>query len=124
MDADDQPVRVSFACNSHRNGNFLGRFEAVEIDMGGGDLVALSSRDGRAPRLRWLIGEGSNVIAVKVHRRRYRAHYRQRWEGNWCWDACQMTVPEARRLLAWLTDLGFEVDEWTDGGLAELRELP
>lgn len=110
-------IRVSFACNSHRNGAFLGTFEAVEFDDETGDtLVSLS---GPQVTIRWI----GDARAVRIGNQLYQCSRYATFVGNWCWDAATFELEDARNLLRALLDLGFSKDEWAlEGPLVDLVE--
>lgn len=109
-------VRVAFACNDPESGHRRLYFDAVEISEPGGEtLVSLMGdlyEDERtalkhAPRI-----EGGHCSFLRVMGQLYRVRRFRQWEGNWCWDACDMSVTAARYLLRRLLKAGFQVDEW------------
>jgi hypothetical protein len=105
----EQLAEVSFACNDVRTGSFVGHAEAIELDTWpDGHHVGLIG-----PRLRVAIGGNRRV---KVGRRLFDGDSRTRWRGNWCWDSVHMPLPEAKRLLAYLRERGWSIQEATVGG--------
>src|SRR5690349_12608359 len=98
-------VTVAFACNDARNGSFVGHFEAVELDAfpSGHHLSA----EGRRQKIVF-DGRGKDLL---VGRKRFEGDCRRRWEGNWCWDSVDMQLSEAKRLLAHLIGVGWQINE-------------
>lgn len=104
----DQLVEVSLACNDVSTGSFVGHAEAIDFDTWpDGHHVGLVG-----PRLRVTIGGNRTT---RIGRRVFEADCRTKWRGNWCWDSVSMRLDEARRLLAYLRERGWSVQEATVG---------
>jgi len=110
------PLKVSFACNDPDNGNFTGEFEMIEFDSDDIELelygfesaVAVEFRPGSVK----VGGVDYPTLGVVQH-----------WAGNWCWDAVDMDVANARLLARALLSLGWKPEQWaTDGPLSALVE--
>lgn len=101
-------VAVSFACNDVTTGSFLGHFEAIEFD------AWLSGHHVSAMGKRTRVSIGGNR-RLSVGRRLFEGDCHTRWVGNWCWDAVEMRLAEAQRLLGYLLGRGWQVDEATIG---------
>lgn len=94
-------VRVSFDCNSHRDGEFEGRarllvFEPLRADGKPAWTLELDHDDFVAGA-RLSVDEA--LCTLKLGRISYRYKRRQGWFGNWCWDAFYMPRPAALHLL-------------------------
>lgn len=79
-------VRVSLACNDHRNGEHQGYIEAVQIV----DVIQLEGA-----RLRCFRMDGRLIVAGLT----LPLHGYWTWVGNWCWDEARLTELDAWRLL-------------------------
>lgn len=95
-------VCVMFACNSDRNGVFLGRCDAVHIDD---ECIRL-----HGPWLR-LTEPTKDRPWLRFGRRRFGTLGWKEWVGNWCWNAAWMSRDEARRLVAYALKRGFDAEE-------------
>lgn len=110
MSVADQVVTVSLACNDARNGSYVGHTEAVDFDAWpDGHHISLRGR-----RLR-VVFSGRGGKSLRVGRRWFDGDNRARWVGNWCWDAVSMPLAEAKRLVAYLIERGYAVEEQTLG---------
>lgn len=107
----EQTFTVMLCCNDPRNGSFTWRVHNVEID----DEFRLEA----VPENGFSLGIAPD--GIRVFRRRFKAQGHARWVGNWCWDAVQMELQEARRLVRYLLELGSSVDEYSmEGPFADL----
>jgi hypothetical protein len=79
-------VRVSLACNDHRNGEHRGFVEAVQI----ADVIQLEGA-----RVHCYNEFGHLAIAGLT----LPLHGYTAWVGNWCWDQAWLTELDAWRLL-------------------------
>lgn len=101
-------IRVSLACNDHRNGNFDGRFGSAQLaDLRGYDATL------EGPDIRVSV---AGQDRLRIGRRVFEARGRRYGVGNWCWDEWQMSRAEALRLLRYLLERGFQVTDHTLGG--------
>jgi hypothetical protein len=88
--------RIAFCCNDHRNGMFIGRFDAVNFSLAG-ELVELEG----PPTVIRILDKGR----LQISRYLFRHRGYTEWVGNWCWD--EFWIPEAARLLRVLRKRGF-----------------
>jgi len=93
-------IRISFACNDPANGIFTGRVDGINVES----LYQIGSTAWDAS-LEHRHVEGV-TITVDHQRNRFRIHRvwfpfvrRIPWFGNWCWEAFEMTRPQAKQLL-------------------------
>ena len=97
-------VRVSFACND-RYGNVTDRVAALALDEEdvrlSGEDRPLTFRDGRST------GEGW----VKFSRRTFTCYGAASMVGNVFWEGADMEQGEARRLVVYLIERGWHVDD-------------
>lgn len=113
-------VSIALCCNDPDNGNFTGRFDAVDI---GSEILKLDNKyyPPKAPRLRYEMksqgtqsGWGASPVEgrIKVARRYFPVIGYKSWWGNWCWD-CVLLEPEvALRFLNYLKELDYFQPEY------------
>lgn len=109
-------VTVAFACNDER-GNETERVEAVNFvseEHGNVDLCCQMPRGQAFRRSGPMTHLGPDYTAanVKVGRRYFTAKGWRPWYGNMAWNATGMTLPEAERLLRYLLDCGYTVQDY------------
>lgn len=109
-------ILVTVFCNDPDNGMFVGRADAIAVDLrsphdaaGWGD----SSFDLQATERGFAFSVDLDAHSFRLHRRRFRYKRRIPWHGNWCGDGFVMTRAEGKRLLGTLRASG----QWccTDG---------
>lgn len=104
-------IRVSFCCNDQR-GNFTGKVDAVDFHDRRGFEARL-----QGPTIRFdHETDGAVPGRVKVGRRKFEVTEYRYGVGNWCWDGVAMSQAESQRLLTYLLERGFQVEEWTTSG--------
>lgn len=117
-------VTVAFACNDDRGDETL-RCEAINFvseEHGNADLVCQMPRGRALYRVRDERGT-TGVILLRIGRRTFRAISWTRWYGNMAWNATQMTLTEAERLLRYLLACGDTVEGYDcDGPFATIIE--
>lgn len=114
-------IDVSFACNDHRNGNSLHRFEHVEFSEEAAECECALWGPWTSVRVHLQKRPGQKFATVTVGNRIYRIKGYRSHEGNWCWDAVCLAKEDARALLKQLLEIGFHVEQWaTRGPLADL----
>lgn len=106
---------VSLCINDHRNGQFQGSCDCVNVcpedDTDGVEIDCyhrFAFLDGSRFRL------GRRVFTYTGH---------QGWYGNWCWDTFRMKIAETVRLLEYLRQHGADIqcgpaeffDAWKNG---------
>jgi len=80
------PIRICYACNDPRNGDDLGRSEAIEFTLADetvrlvGGSVVTKLAEGRLQIGRVYVP----VLASST------------WHGNWCWDSALVHLAPAR----------------------------
>lgn len=87
-------LRVTFACNDHRNGMFQGWFDAVSIEAYEAEI------DGQRMRMTFLQDN-----KVRIGRKVFKHEGVAEWVGNWCWD--EIRIVDGDRLLWHLRESGF-----------------
>ena len=97
-----KPRGFMFACNDHRNGMFVGRFDSVCFYLG--------DRNSYSPPLVELEGPWTKMSfpakkLVKIGRETFAHSGMAEWVGNWCWN--EITFAEPTRLLRYLKKRGF-----------------
>lgn len=114
----EQLFRVDFCCNN-MNGNFRRSVQAVNVNRANGDIeIAVEGYFDRPPAMR---REG-RALFVSGKRFTVESDWK-RHVGNLCWDAADMTLSEARRLVELLLERGFTADQWViDGPFADIGE--
>lgn len=90
-------VSVAFACNDHRDGTCLHRFDQVSFEMDGERWLKLAG----VPTVVRPMG-GRRLLQVGIKRVRIQSWHE--WVGNWCWDEAQMSLPDALRVAAHLIE--------------------
>ena len=103
-------ITVGFCCNDD-HGMFAARVEGIDI---GGDVRLVGPRIG-AKATRMLVGKER----VKIGRRWFGCTRWMSGVGNIFWDATGMTPSEAHRLLRYLLETGWCVEEFTHGSMFE-----
>src|SRR5579859_6866537 len=96
MRSGDERMEIDFACNDYRNGDCLGRFEAVNVTWPGGieyiefecDTTTVEWKDAKLHVGRVAVASGRKLM----------------WIGNWCWDGCYVTPEDCARILVYLRD--------------------
>lgn len=107
-------IHVSFACNNPDTGIFSGEFSAIEFqDVHGETLVSLTGPETAITRVK-IRGLSAPVEIVVLGEDGGRGVIFSGWksyEGNWCWEACDLLLSDARWLLPYLLEHDFQVDE-------------
>ena len=94
------PLNVMLCCNDDRNGDFLGRAEAIEVEdiqLEGGSVTCnwISRRLSRAKSY-----EGDSTLRIGrlfIPCLEYRT-----WVGNCCWDCAKIRAVHALRIINYL----------------------
>jgi hypothetical protein len=109
---------VSFACNDER-GNFTRKADAFDFEDHRGYSASLQGPGLVVDHL----AHGESAGHLKVGRRHFEIAEYKAWVGNWCWDRVTLSHGEARRLLSYLLERGFDADAWDcEGPWAQLIE--
>jgi hypothetical protein len=94
------PIEVMLCCNDHRNGNFLGYAEAIEVHdvslVGGRVTVGFKSEklaSAKSYQGEHTLRIGRLVIPCLGY---------QTWVGNWCWDCATVRGIESWRIINYL----------------------
>ena len=95
-------ITVSFACNDPNNGNFLGRFDRLEVDAGELHIELEGERTVEVDFDFPILGGGGKV---QVGRFKIPGLAYKDWYGNWCWNAASFTWVEALRIINYLGSL-------------------
>lgn len=110
----DQVARVGLCCNSHRNGVFIGKLRAVNIEIGDHELSIATF--GGSPFIEF-VGEtlikivGGKKSTAANRSFSYSPSSHVHWVGNWCWDEVTMERAEAMKMLRWLARRGWYTAE-------------
>ena len=112
-----QTFTVLLDCNDHRNGNFTGQFEMLEL-MPSHGWEGLICVEGPPTRCACYHG--------KLHVGRSRVEYlaRSTWAGNWCWDSWTLGLRQTLAVLAYLHKRGFRVDSGTGSLFDAWKQRP
>lgn len=97
------PIKVSLCCNDHRNGNYLGYAESLEIEditlVGG--RVKVGILEQRVTGANAAAGDKTLIVG----RCRIPCLSYTGWYGNWCWDMARVRSVYALELLNYLAGL-------------------
>ena len=101
-------LRIAFACNDHRNGDFLGRATAANVEslyrVGRHPWDAELAHDdwGRGCRLT----VDDKLMKLRIHGIWFPFKARRSWLGNWCWEAFEFERGTGKRLLLLMRERG------------------
>lgn len=101
-------LRIAFACNDHRNGDFLGRATAANVEslyrVGRHPWDAELAHDdwGRGCRLT----VDDKLMKLRIHGIWFPFKARRSWFGNWCWEAFEFERGTGKRLLLLMRERG------------------
>ncbi len=101
-------LRISFACNDHRNGDFAGRATAANVQslycIGRHPWDAELAHDdwGRGCRLT----VDDKMMKLRIHGVWFPFKARRSWYGSWCWEAFDFERGTAKRLLMLMRERG------------------
>jgi hypothetical protein len=102
-------ITLNFACNDPDNGNFVGRFDRMDLDAG--DLHM--EFEGSETSVEFDFPTRGGYGNVTVGEKQTTSLAYKEWYGNWCWNAASFTWVEALEIINYLGATG----EWsmTDG---------
>lgn len=92
-------IRMVMACNDPATGNPSGVADMLEF----GDALRLY---GEGITCRLLNGWQLQIGEMRVQYTGYRS-----WLGNWCFDGCFVTLADAVRILAYVQQAGWRLEE-------------
>ena len=103
-------ITLNFACNDPDNGNFIGRFDRMDVDAG---TLHMELEGGSESIISFDFPIRGGYGTVKIGDREWTGLYYREWYGNWCWNAAGFTWVEALEIINHLGATG----EWriTDG---------
>lgn len=97
-------ITLNFACNDPDNGNFIGRFDRMELSAG--DLF-IEFEGGAESIIEFNFPIRGGYGKVKIGDREWPALAYTEWYGNWCWNAARFTWVEALEIVNYLGSLGW-----------------
>ena len=101
-------ITLNFACNDPDNGNFVGRFDRMDLDAGGLHMVF----DGPEETICFDFPMHGGYGSVTINEEHFPSLAYREWYGNWCWNAASFTWREALTIVNYLGANGWRV---TDG---------
>ena len=94
-ETEKKTVLLDFACNDYRNGDCLGRFEAVNVRLEFDDEYIEFECDTTSVSF-----PGSNGLRVGRCLVSHTGKYT--WVGNWCWDGARISAEDCAKVLLYL----------------------
>ena len=101
-------ITLNFACNDPDNGNFIGKFDKMEVD--GGDLhmefeCSLYPSKGVPVSFKFPVINGDGT--ARVGKLKLRGLWYKPWYGNWCWDAVWFSWVDALAIINYVGKLKY-----------------
>lgn len=109
--------RLAMACNDHRNGNYKGVVDAINITDESGDGLHLVGERPLSCGIEKSTNSGTYRF-LHIGHLRLRIHSYARWVGNWCWDEASMDDAELAKAVNYLRKRGW----CCEGGYIGLTE--
>lgn len=97
-------ITLNFACNDPDNGNFIGRFD--RMDLNAGDLF-IQFEGGAQSLIEFNFPIRGGYGTVKIGDREWTSLAYREWYGNWCWNSASFTWVEALEIINYLGSLGW-----------------